>query len=330
MFRWSEHLIFEIDFGNSISKQILVKVLQDKKEKSRVQEENIRPNQSAKLEYEALTFIYNAFSGGRRSGITAVRPVAYYPELETVALEYLPGKSFLSLLLEAGQIPRNKSKCKIAEQTAFKSGELLSVIHNTRNGDYPRYENFDHISYLEKLRDKAETLEKLNGTKPVRKQIEKILNRIDIFLNYRDEKVIVSFSHGDYYPNNIVRLPDGRIFTIDTTLHTINPVEQDIAKFLAGVSITKREMLCGSLGMHNKITFVMCQAFIRGYLSSGNYNQRVLLVFQLLAYLQRWIEILQISNTMGAKLPISLYEKFRITPVMLGKIKLLLEKIEKE
>jgi len=329
--RWSEHFVYQIHAENEFhNKKILIKMLHEEDKKGRSQDVGVRSLQRVKLEYEALTSIYNSFKGMPIEGITAARPLAYYPDINALALEYLPGRHLLSVLSGAGALFGSIHGTQVVEGTAYSGGKLLAIVHKIQREGYPRQQDFSRDTYFIDLQKKVNALFQLDKTKRILKIITNMRHLLERKLARAGEKVTISHLHGDYYPENIVRLPDERVFTIDTTLHQVGPVEQDIAKFLIGTEITKRHLLFGSLGMNSTVPVRVNQAFLKGYQSNGKYNPRVLLAFQFSALLQRWIEVLEV---MESRVPLgvgTLLKKTCITPSMLRSIDTLREKTEVE
>jgi len=330
-FRWSTHQIYAIEDKKKRSIfKILVKIIPERGINNRNQDISVRPSESLAFEYNALLRIYHQFHKVSIDGITAVRPLAYYPDINALALEYIPGKHFLEILLEAGSIFGNQHKRQIAEDTAFKGGKLLSNIHNIPQGSYPQRQVFNCDLYFANLHEKISSLFNLIDTKIVREMIFDTRKLIEHFLKSFNETVTISHNHADYYPENIVRLPDGRIFTIDTTLHLAKPVEQDIAKFIIGINFTKRRILFGRFGMSNIVPKFIILAFLKGYQSSGKYNSHILLAYQFLALLQRWIEVLEIIKTRFHSFLDCSFIKERITVIMEKELGVLQEEIKNQ
>ncbi len=330
VFRWSEHFVYQILSKEYQHKQFLVKILHEKDKKGRFQGIGIRPSKGVKLEYQALASIYNGLERMPMEGITAVRPLAYYLDMNAIVLEYLPSKHFLSVLLDAGAFFRGYHETQVVEETARRGGQLLAVIHRISRDGYPQYQPFNYDNYLTNLQGKASVLFNLVGDKHVRNIIDDMQYLLERMLVRFGETVVISHLHGDYYPENIVRLPDGRVFTIDTTLHQIGPVEQDIAKFLIGIETTKRQLLFGSVGMRSTVPICVNHAFMKGYQSIGKYNRRVLLAFQFLALLQRWVEVLEVIESLIPFSVSAILKKTIIIPFMLKHVESLQKNIEEE
>ena len=330
-YRWSIHLIYQIFEGKVPFRKILVKLPNIHYIDNRQQDINFRPEDGGRLEYEALGFLYKNFSGENKKGITAIRPLAYYSEIDALVLEYLPGKNFLSVLQEAGALFGIFSDHNVAHKIAFDAGRLLAYIHQTSHKLLPQPQALDELWLGRNLDSKKDRLLALNPSQSVEKKILCTKDLIAKSLHKAHVGVINTKLHGDYYPENIVCSPDGSVFTIDTTLHQVGPVEHDIAKFLVGTEITKRNLLFGSIGLDKTLSISINQDFLEGYQSIGKYNHQALLTFQYMGLIQRWIEVLEVMARSTLSLGMGPFlNKTRITPSMLKSIESLQNKIEAE
>ena len=332
-YRWSEHFIFQVHTNEALhnGKQILIKILKDKSASGRVQDSKIRPSDSAELEYAGLFAIYNQFKQVEIKGLMAIRPLALFPDINGLALEYLPGKNLLAMMQAAGKWPVGGQKnFQYVEEIGYKSGQLLASVHKIEKEDCPNQQSFSYEAFDELVQEKIEQLCGLDASIEGHPTLTKTQNSLrEKFLD-SNEMLTVSFLHGDYYPLNIVHLENGQIFTIDTTLHQQGPVEQDIAKFLSGVEITKRKLLLGLTTSPNIVSEKVNQAFLNGYRSIGKINDSVLRAFQFVALLQRWIEILGVVESRMPSWISFMLKKIRITPFMLRTLSNLHQKIEAE
>ena len=103
VYRWSRHLLYEISCDhNQPAAGILVKQPQLRDPGGRSQFEALTGQNPLFQEFRALSLIYEHFQGSDVEDITAVRPLAHFPDLNALVLEYLPGQHLLSLLLTAG------------------------------------------------------------------------------------------------------------------------------------------------------------------------------------------------------------------------------------
>ena len=330
VYRWSEHLIFQVLVGDVLIRKILVKIPNTHSDRNRQQEIDISPDDRVRLEYEALTSLYTYLDGEKKNNIVAVRPLAHFSDMDALVLEYWPGKNFLSILKRAGAFFGKFSNQNVAIQAAFDAGRLLAYLHQIPHGSFPKNKPLDVFLIKSSLDRKEEKLLTLHSSLLIEKQTLKIKKLITDYFGSAKVEVVITKLHGDYYPENIVLLPDGGVFTIDTPLYLSGSIEQDIVKFLVGTEITKRQLLYGSIGMDKTVADKVSQSFLKGYQSVGKFDRQVLLVFQFLGILQRWIEVLEV---MGNHLPDkinSILGKARIMPFMLENLESLQREMEVE
>jgi hypothetical protein len=328
--RWSEHYIFTFSGGGKLPQvKILAKVMRDRDTNGRSQEENTPEQQRAKYEFQALESIYQAVRQERIQGLTAIRPLTYNADFNFLTLEYVPGQNFLALMQEAGKLGSNDLLVQQANNVAIHSGRLLGAIHKIPRNSYPTARTFDFGEYQHLLKMKIDLLVELGVN---RKKTERLFRAGNILGNLVAKKnniVTYGFLHNDYYPENIVQGVNGDVYTIDTTLLQVGPVEQDIAKFLIGVELSKRRLLYGSLGMKDSLPITVQQSFLNGYQEQNKYNHAFLGLMKILAALQRWIEILEIVRFSRFALPGGLFIKLRIAPVMLAYLESTMDEIRK-
>jgi len=132
------------------------------------------------------------------------------------------------------------------------------------------------------------------------------------------ENIIVSHLHRDLNLDNFVQLPDGRVYTIDTTLYQVGPVEEDIAYFLVGLDTLKQRVLAGGLAIRSSTLDAVKQSFLDGYCAYGQFSSRILLLFRLLDLMQRWIEVLDALVRKAPDTIASTIQRIRINPFMLA------------
>ncbi len=328
--RWSEHLVYQISGRDVPSSKILVKLPNLQYRKRRRQDVGFQPANAGKLEFEALASIYKHLGDQRPKGVTAVRPLAYFSDIDALVTEYLGGENLLSLLEQAGAFLGVFSNQDAIKQVAFDAGRLLACLHQSPYQTLPKIQVVDVSSFKSKLVRKRDRLLCLYPCLALERRILEAENLIAHLLRETESSVAVTRLHGDYYPENIVRLPDGCVFTVDTTLHQVDPVEEDIAKFLTGVEISKRNLLFGSAGLHKTVAANASRAFLTGYQSVGKCNRRVLPAFQFLAMMQRWIEVLEVMRERLPLAMVAILGRTRIEPSMIQRVMGLHQSIEAE
>jgi hypothetical protein len=317
-FRWSQHFTLEIrDERGRCEPTILVKLSRSHSTGGHTQD--IRPSSNAlMLEYQALSLLYEHLGENKIEGITAVRPLAYFSDTDALVLEYIPGCDLLALVRGAGRLWAKQSVVRASANAAYRAGRLLSAIHHIQQGCYPRKESFNGEGYHQRLQEKSETLLSMVSGEHVRKRLLLVKSAVHELVPALQENTIVSYLHRDFNPDNLVQLPDGRVYTIDTTLHQVGPVEEDIANFLVGLDTLKQNLLGGSLVIRSSTLDAVKQSFLDGYCAYGQFSPRILLLLRLLALMQRWIEVLDVLVWKAPDIIASAIQRIRIDPFMLA------------
>lgn len=319
-FRWSRHYIFQvIDRANGNVSGILTKSSLQRHDDGRRQVE-VRPSSDALLmEFRALSLLYEHLNTREIDGITAVRPLQYFADIRTLAIEYMPGQNMLSLTLDAAKPWAKKSDVTGAVSAAYDCGRLLYSLHQIKqSSSYPKKIAFEAPTFSHKLQEKISTLLNLVSQDDVRQRLLSVQQFADKRALSLHDQVTVSYLHGDLYPENLVRLSDGRVYTIDTTLHQVGPVEFDIAKFLVGIHTMKRRILLGPIVVRYGITEAIGESFLAGYCARARLSLPILLLAESLALVQRWIEVLEVLACRSSTRVISSFiQGTRINPFML-------------
>ena len=317
-FRWSQHFMYKIrDERGYCEPMILVKLSRPLSTGGRSQID-IRPSYNAlSLEYQALSLLHEHLGGNKIEGITAVCPLACFSDIDALVLEYMPGFNLHALLLDAGRPWAKQSVVRATANADYRVGRLLSAIHHIEQGDYPRKVPFNGEEYNQRLQEKSETLLSMVSGEYAHKRLFLVKQAVHELVSELQENIIVSYLHSDFNPDNLVQLPNGRVYTIDTTLHQIGPVEDDIAKFLVGVDTLKQKVLVGSLVIRSSTLDVVKQSFLNGYRAHAQFSSRILLLSRFLALIQRWIEVLSVLALKAPVITTSAIQRIRINPFML-------------
>jgi hypothetical protein len=328
-FRWSDHLIFTIsDERKQHTINILVKILHDHGQRGRTDEQTISAQQRLKNEYQALESLHNALFQTNFPSISAIRPLTYYAIYNALVLEYVPCENMLSIIQKAGWFGVDKLRDLQVKRVAYESGLLLSMVHEIPKGLYPTAGDFDFYAFISLLSERIDTLSKLGADMRVLERLVCLDSTLTNLVN-KNSRVTYTHLHGDYYPENIIQGSTGHIYTIDTPLIKVGPVEMDIAKFIVGLETNKQRLLYGTVGMKDAVLRAVVQSFLYGYQEQGNYNHIVLLLHKILASLQRWIEILEVVNQNKYCVIRTLLTKVRINPFMLNYLTKTLKELRK-
>lgn len=210
-----------------------------------------------------------------------------------------------------------RSTLQAAVDAANRAGRLTGALHQIRRGHYPRTEPFDSEEYCKTLQLKVDKLIQMSVGVQVHKQLEHTLQAFRQFALTLQENVIVTYLHNDLQMSNFMELPDGRVCIIDTTMEWTGPVEKDIGKVLVLSETPKLRVLGGASVVRPDALDAITQAFLRGYCERSHYSSRVLILFRLLAFVQRWTAFIEILRRKVPTFVASATQRIRVNPFML-------------
>lgn len=338
-YHWSRHLLFRIIGSCSSEGQgILVKCLKAQDSQRRVGREILGGIQHGirsagdgpLLEYKALSLLYDHFGNGQLDGITAVRTLAHFADINTLVLEHVPGRNLLLLTLAAAKPWARRSTIQAAVDGADRAGRLAGALHQIKRDNYPRKEPFDREAYHKNLQIKVDILLNLSIGATARTRLNRALQTVRQLTSDFDEDVIVTYLHSDFYLDNFIVLPDGRVCTIDTMLEWTGPVEKDIAELFVFAKTPTQRLVGGAAIVRAYTLDRVIQAFIIGYRQRIRYSSRVLILYQLLALVQRWSSLLGSLREKSPGLIAPLFQRVRLEPFMLGYLDLICNHCGKE
>lgn len=317
-FRWSHHFTFEVrDERGCLGPRILAKLSRSHEPGGDLLDVGPAPN-ALMLEYQALSLLYERLGGNRIEGVTAVRALTYLTDANALILEHMPGRDLLAQLLSAGRPWAKQSVVQVTAKAANRGGRLLGLIHCIERGQYPRRDAFNSKKYYRRLHEKTETLLGMVSEVTVRERLLPVKQAVSkLALDVREDVTITNL-HGDLNPDNLVQLPDGRVYTIDTTLHQPGCVEEDLAVLLVGIDMLKQKLLAGALAIRSSNLDVVKQSFLDGYSVHAQFSSRILLLYEVLALVQRWIEVLDLLAQKAPRIIATAIERRRINPLMLA------------
>jgi len=318
-YRWSQHLVFRMTGVVGHEDQgILVKCLKPHDITGSVQN-GVRSEQCcALLEYKALSLLYDHLGKGKLDGVAAVRCLAHFADIDAVVLEYMSGRTLLSLGLKAAKPWATESTVKRAADAAGRAGKLVAGLHQIEWGKYPRTQPFDAEAYCEDLQAEVDSLLDYSVGENVRTRLNNVLQMVHEFTRGLKENVVVTYLHNDLYLDNFIVLPDGRVFTIDTTLELTGPVEKDIGQLIVFAETSRQRLLSGASAVRTSVINRMTQAFIANYSDFAHYSSRILILYQLLALLQCWSRFGDVCRNKSPRPIMSLFQRVRLEPFMLG------------
>ncbi|MBA7663294.1 hypothetical protein ES703_71333 [subsurface metagenome] len=318
-YRWSQHLVFRMNgVVRHEGQGILVKCLKSHDTIGGLQNGIRSAQHGALLEYKALSLLYDHLGKGQLDGVRAVRCLAHFADMDAVVMEYTSGRTLMSLALEAAKPWAKESAVKLAADAAGRVGKLVAGLHQIKRDKCPRTEPFDAGAYYEDLQAEVDNLLSFSVSETVRTWLNNVLQMVRKFTRGLKENVVVAYLHNDLYLDNFIVLPDGHVCTIDTTLEWTGPVEKDIGQLIVFAETSKQRLLGGAAAVRTRVINRMTQAFLANYSDFAHYSSRILILYRLLALVQCWSRFLDVCREKSTGLIMSLFQRVRLNPFMLG------------
>jgi len=313
-FVWSRHLIYRLATADDREATvIMVKQPRTNNLQYLPQDEMRASVQSLEKEYQALTLIYAQLGDEHVNGITAVRPLAWFSDLEALVMQYRPGTDFHSIITRATRSWARRETAEAATAMACTAGRLLALLHNLRRDPYPRAEVFQWGAFANAVSESLAQLAETTSSPEIGKRLLSMQESLASLAD-RAPRTNVTYLHGDLYPDNLVLVPEGRLYTIDTTSSHLGAVEADIAKFLVGVDTLKPRLLLGRAGVRVTVLKRVQAAFLQGYSSEGSYSPDVLKLHCIHALARRWQEASRVLKSDVPRVVADLIWRSRIEP----------------
>jgi aminoglycoside phosphotransferase (APT) family kinase protein len=296
-FLWSRHLVYRLATADGRD-TVLILVKQPRAAHTPYLPQDGMRDSSRGLEqqYHALAFIHARFGDEHFDGIAAVRPLAMLGDVDALVMQYRPGRDFNSVLTRAARPWARRETAEAAITIAATAGRFLALLHHLRRDPHPRTEVFRWSALAGAVPELLARLAETTSRREIRTRLRSIQHSLPP-PGDRAPRTTVTHLHGDYYPGNLVLLPEGRLFTVDTTFSHVGPVEVDIAKFLVGVNTLKSRLLLGHLGARVAVLSRVNEAFLKGYSSVGSYSPETLELCRLNELARRRHEALSVLKS---------------------------------
>jgi hypothetical protein len=330
-YRWSRHYLIRLDGPSGMPfRTVLAKVLRSPGAHERSQGA-VRPAMGAiRREFEALSVLYRSLGEGAYHGLTAIRPLGFSSALNLLALEYAPGRDLLSGITHGLHLQAPVCRLTGVVESIREAGRLLAVFHRAGHGAYLRCGRFNEVEFLHNLRSEVELVLQKVRTNAARERLRRIIKTTPEWRLERDEMITISRLHRDYYPDNVVQLPGGEVYTIDTTMDQEGPVEDDIAKFIIGAWVTKKALLLRHGWLNTQALRMIQLEFLDGYATNGTCNSSILALSVLGSLLRRWLEVYGVLLEKTPRTLADLVIWSRIEPALVHCLDVIMRDIELE
>lgn len=291
-FRWSEHLLFEIRGNGRGAEHVLVKRVKVRDRRGRTQSPAIDPGARSLAEHAALRTLHRIFARSSSDGLMAVRPCGCFPELDAVAMDYLPGRHLLSLIARAARPVAGARAGARATVGAHDAGRWLGILHRSLAGGQG-CEAVEGGSYARRYAAEVRSLARALPD-PAAAMIQRASRGLETGIG-RQARIRILPLHGDFYPDNVVLSRSG-LYAVDTTLWMRGPAEDDLARFLVGVDTLKLRVVAGAALVRSAPIERIQRAFLTGYRTVSEVIPELLVPAVVRACLVRWSELRSVAE----------------------------------
>jgi hypothetical protein len=315
--RWSEHLLFDItSMATENPPRVLVKCIRAQDRTGRRQSPLIAPDVRATAEYAALQTIQQIIAAHGVTGLSAIQPIACLPEYGALAMEYRPGRDLLALIGQAVRPFPARDALTLARESASRAGQWLGLVHRELSTMAQQTSEVDE--YTAAIVDQITSL-KDNLAPEMTAVLERAIGCIEPAAGFGGMRISTVPLHGDFYPDNIVVIPNGDVYVVDTMLRFRGPAEDDVAKFLVGVDTLKLRVLFDRLVVRPEPLESIKEAFLSGYRQMSSCSEWLLAIALIRACVVRWSELSSVAATRRPR-PLAVGLKGRINRFMSGRL----------
>jgi aminoglycoside phosphotransferase (APT) family kinase protein len=247
------------------------------------------PAERARLEYDGLRRLRAA-----ADPLPAVRPIvplALLHDHAAVVMEYLPRPSLRVVMARTRYSPRARHAWD--GQALRRAGEALRAYHDAAGEASPPSrapENGQQLGAV--LRRLAEYLELRGAGRPLAARLVRYGDALAAAL---PGDFATAIGHNDFTPRNVLVGPGGEVSVIDPLPAWQQPVYDDIASFLVGVTLIGPQLSTRGLAFRAAEMEASRSAFLAGYFAGARLPLSELYAFQLVAVLDRWAWIASAS-----------------------------------
>jgi len=182
-----------------------------------------------------LTRLASEFDAGQRlhkalcleKEFAIIKPVACYPEFLAIVSEEAPGESLANLIAREAKLYSSAGKLERLAEHCRRAGHALAAIQKV-TAEVSRFEPAELLEYVDLRLQRLLESRQVPFAAADRQQIIKFLeNAIPVI---PAEQLLVSGTHGDYAPFNLLAAPE-KITVADFTMFKSGSVYNDLTYF---------------------------------------------------------------------------------------------------
>lgn len=232
-----------------------------------------RPRPSTLREYDILVACEKRISETEPRIFCAVRPLAYFPEWNAIAMEELN-----SVPLSAGKF---RMPFQNLEELLHRAGRWLRMFHDELGS--PSHHSLTQVELVYELEEKLQILRTFNNSETKMNRLRRLFRS-----QFRSFQVVVPYVelHGDFKLANILIDAEARVGSLDSKMRRRGVCYKDLAKLYADLIGDRLAML--TAGLINK-PLRWQRSLLNGYFQSDSYNESIFKIYAALALLDKWI-----------------------------------------
>ncbi len=248
-------------------------------------------------EYDSLLAVANAFADACQSHF-CIRPFAYLPDWNAIAMQELPTRSFKQMQLKLGMTLGFQRDWKLFLEALTHASEWLKIFHS-RLGDL-QIEPLDTRELLREINVELARLDRATNhaldVTSLRDAFAALVARV------HDVRVPVTTLHGDFNCGNILITRDGRVGAIDTKRRQRGPIYIDLAALITDPATRKLQVLSRGAFIRQNQLDQYGMAVLKGYFGSEAPDMQILHLYSALAALRKWtLDEEMLANASGFK-----------------------------
>ena len=252
-----------------------------------------------RLQYLALTSIYEYFAHLDNERLGAIHVLDYLPQYNAIIMEESRDPSLQQLFFRENRLHVLTSENGLA--SAFRNAGLwLKEYHAMPKEEGVQIRHQHQDQYVESIVKLTDFLTRAWGGESFFKQTASIVTQVG--REVLPEVLPLALGHGDYAMRNILIGSNARVTVLDTFAKWRVPIYEDIGYFLNALKTSYPQVISqGFLYSPSRIA-VYEHAFLQGYFASGNLPSSTIRLYEILALLDKWSSVLNNYHRRSAKL----------------------------
>lgn len=252
-----------------------------------------------KLEYTALSTIYNHFTSLGEKQLGTIRVLDYLPEYQAIVVEATGDPNLRQLFLEKSRL-RIPHKSPDLHPVFQNTGRWLRAYHGISKEDNVKIRHAHRYEYTEAIVKLTDYMATVLGDKPFFQRTTSFLD--GSAYRFLPESLPMGLGHGDFAMRNILVGAGARITVIDTFAKWRTPIYEDIGYFLHGLRMSAPQVFSQGLAFGPDQLLGYENSFLGGYFGQKQIPYPAIRLFEILALLDKWSSILMHYHRRSAKL----------------------------